>query len=69
MILIGDNKPTTIIRTDIKERILTPEEGCGYSKAQNTRIVGGSAAKNGIDQFNVADLTNKFLINCFEIEI
>lgn len=43
----GDNKPTTTVRTDIKGRILTPEEGCGYTKVQNTRIVGGSSAKNG----------------------
>lgn len=28
-------------------RLLTPEEGCGYSKVQNTRIVGGAPAKNG----------------------
>lgn len=30
-----------------KGRLLTPEEGCGYSKVQNTRIVGGAPAKNG----------------------
>lgn len=30
-----------------KGRLLTPQEGCGYTKASNTRIVGGSAAKVG----------------------
>lgn len=30
-----------------KGRLLTPEEGCGYSKVQSTRIVGGSPAKIG----------------------
>lgn len=30
-----------------KARLLTPEEGCGYSKVQNTRIVGGTPAKAG----------------------
>lgn len=34
-------------RNDIKGRPLTAEEGCGYSKAANTRIVGGAPAKNG----------------------
>lgn len=29
------------------DRLLTPETGCGYSKVQNTRIVGGVPAKNG----------------------
>lgn len=36
-----------MVRTDIKGRLLTPEEGCGYSKVANTRIVGGAPAKNG----------------------
>lgn len=30
-----------------KGRLLTPEEGCGFSKFSDTRIVGGSVAKNG----------------------
>lgn len=42
-----DKKPTTPVRTDIKGRLLTPDEGCGYSKVANTRIVGGSNAKVG----------------------
>lgn len=37
----------TVVRTDIKGRLLTPEEGCGYSKVATTRIVGGAPAKNG----------------------
>lgn len=37
---------------DVKGRLLTPDEGCGYSKVQNTRIVGGSKAKNGKLKFN-----------------
>lgn len=36
-----------MVRTDIKGRLLTPEEGCGYSKVSNTRIVGGAPAKVG----------------------
>lgn len=36
-----------MVRTDIKGRLLTPEEGCGYTKVKNTRIVGGSDAKVG----------------------
>lgn len=31
----------------IKGRLLTPEEGCGFSKVANTRIVGGQNAKIG----------------------
>lgn len=30
-----------------KERLLSPQEGCGYSKVANKRIVGGSEAKVG----------------------
>lgn len=33
--------------SDIKGRLLTPEEGCGYSKVANTRIIGGTEAKIG----------------------
>lgn len=43
----GNAKPETRVRTDIKGRLLTPEEGCGYSKVSNTRIVGGAPAKKG----------------------
>lgn len=32
---------------DVRGRLLTPAEGCGYSKVQNTRIIGGSPAKVG----------------------
>lgn len=28
-------------------RLLTPEEGCGYSKVKTTKIVGGKTAKAG----------------------
>lgn len=35
----------------IKGRLLTPEEGCGHSKVLTKRIVGGSAAKNGIPKY------------------
>lgn len=31
----------------IKGRLLTPKEGCGFSKVANTRIVGGQPAKKG----------------------
>lgn len=54
----ASQQPTqaTVVRTDIKGRLLTPEEGCGYSKAINSRIVGGSAAKNGKNHFNMIHL-------------
>lgn len=32
----------------IKNRLLTPAEGCGYSSAAKTKIVGGSPAKIGL---------------------
>lgn len=32
---------------DIKGCLLTPEEGCGFTKVRNTRIVGGSEAPIG----------------------
>lgn len=28
-------------------RLLTPEQGCGFVRVKNTRIVGGSEAKKG----------------------
>lgn len=37
----------TVPVADVKGRLLTPEEGCGYSKVQNKRIIGGSPAKIG----------------------
>lgn len=33
---------------NIKKRLLTPAEGCGFSSAANTKIVGGSSAKVGL---------------------
>lgn len=36
------------VRSDIKGRLLTTDEGCGLSKVpKNNRIVGGAPAKNG----------------------
>lgn len=32
-------------------RLLTPEEGCGYSPIGSTRIVGGGPAKKGKHNF------------------
>lgn len=32
---------------EIKGRLLTPAEGCGFSATRNARVVGGSPAKNG----------------------
>lgn len=45
---LGDIEP----RSDIKGRLLTPEEGCGVPKIQTSyriqpRIVGGVTAQNG----------------------
>lgn len=38
----------TVVRSDIKGRLLTPEEGCGQSNVPyDIRIVGGSPAING----------------------
>lgn len=37
----------TVPVADVKGRLLTPEEGCGYSKVQNKRIIGGSVSKVG----------------------
>lgn len=45
--LESDAEPKTIVRNDIKGRLLTPEEGCGHTDVAHTRIVGGSAAKKG----------------------
>lgn len=36
----------SLLDTTHKGRLLTPEEGCGHSKVQNKRIIGGSPAKN-----------------------
>lgn len=32
---------------DIQGRLLTPQEGCGFSKVKTTKIVGGQTAKVG----------------------
>lgn len=32
---------------NIQGRLLTPNEGCGFSKVKNTKIVGGQTAKKG----------------------
>lgn len=37
-----------IRKKSTKGRLLTVEEGCGYSKVASTKIVGGSPAKNGM---------------------
>ena len=40
--------PQTIVRTDIKGQLLSPADGCGYSKvAAQKRIVGGGPAQIG----------------------
>lgn len=39
--------PFLSTKSNIRGRLLTPEEGCGYSKVENKRIVGGSPAKIG----------------------
>lgn len=36
-----------------KGSLLTPEQGCGYTKVRNTRIVGGAPAKNGKSQVEI----------------
>lgn len=37
----------SIVRKDIKGRLLTPEEGCGYSNVANSRIIGGTTVVPG----------------------
>lgn len=44
------SKPTAAV-PKIKGRLLTTQEGCGYSKVSTPRIVGGAAAKNGIPKY------------------
>lgn len=46
---LADN---AIVRSDIKGRLLTPEEGCGQSNVYNSRIVGGTAAASGNNKLN-----------------
>lgn len=44
------NQPKTIeapTLLPIKGRLLTPAEGCGFSKVSHKKIVGGAPAKNG----------------------
>lgn len=45
-------KYTAVGRLDIKGRLLTPEEGCGYSVAAHDRQFGRVTAKNG-EKFNI----------------
>lgn len=35
------------LKTMPKGRLITPKEGCGFSKVLNKRIIGGAPAKNG----------------------
>lgn len=44
-------KPTGSVNPQTKGRLLTPAEGCGYSPARNSRVVGGSPAKNGKNSY------------------
>lgn len=39
----------------IKGRLLTPNEGCGYSKVAISRIVGGSTSKLGMFYDSIDD--------------
>lgn len=45
-------------KSGIKGRLLSPEEGCGFSKVENKRIIGGSPAKNGIRTAYIYHLFN-----------
>lgn len=38
-----------VLATHAKIRLPTPEDGCGKLSTSKTRIVGGTAAKNGED--------------------
>lgn len=41
----SDSKPVPV--ENVKGRLLTPQEGCGFSRVKHKRIVGGSTAKPG----------------------
>lgn len=45
LLFIGANVAKDV--SDVKGRLLTPDEGCGVSNAKINRIVGGGDAKNG----------------------
>lgn len=45
--LFGGSDPKPVPVKNVKGRLLTAEEGCGFSKVKHKRIVGGSAAKPG----------------------
>lgn len=37
----------SLLKSETARRLPTPEDGCGFVKVKNTRIVGGSVAKVG----------------------
>lgn len=45
--LFGGSSSKPMPVANVKGRLLTPQEGCGYSRVQHKRIVGGSTAKPG----------------------
>lgn len=45
--LFGGSSSKSVPVANVKGRLLTPEEGCGFSKVQQKRIVGGSTSKPG----------------------
>lgn len=57
-------KFTDVGRVDIKGRLLTPEEGCGYSAATHDRQFGRVTAKNG-EKFNIIIPAHSFLTSVF----
>lgn len=44
----GTTKPPQKPELNLQGRLLTPEEGCGFSAVKNTKIVGGQTAKVGM---------------------
>lgn len=50
VVILGGNVivKLTTPKSETTGRLLTPEEGCGFTKVKNNRIVGGSEAKIGI---------------------
>lgn len=46
-VLAGAININVVLSSNIKGRLLTPDEGCGFSKVANSKIVGGAPAKPG----------------------
>lgn len=57
-------QPSGPINPQINGRLLTPAEGCGFSPARQSRVVGGSPAINGKHANSISLLQRKILHLC-----